>query len=449
MTATAMSTADRLRALAAEQIARDAWSRDQLLAHQQERLRALLAHAREHSPYYRETLDGDFASLPTLSKATLMEQWDRIVCDPRLTRADALAHAGGADAAARLHGEFEVFSTSGASGLRGVFAFSAADWAIAMGSTLRGMVRMGARPGDRVVGIGAPGGAHMSKRIYAGFQATRGDAPELSALTPLPEMVAALNAYRPDVLVGYCSVGALLAAEQLAGRLEIAPRAVAFGSEPLTPEMRDRIEAAWGVDPCEYYVSTEQPVMAMSMPDHPRMLEVMEDLVVLEVVDADDRPVPAGTAGAKVLVTNLENRALPLIRYELPDRVTLSPDANPSGRPYVHLAAIDGRTADTLTFPGRDGGEVAVLPLRLGAPFAGLPEVRQFQIVHEAGVLEVRVVLDAADTDVAARVRAAMAQAIADAGAVAPEIRVTPVLELEREPGAAAKLKLIVSRDLL
>jgi hypothetical protein len=46
-------------------------------------------------------------------------------------------------------------------------------------------------------------------------------------------------------------------------------------------------------------------------------------------------------------------------------------------------------------------------------------------------------------------VRAAMAQAIADAGAVAPEIRVTPVLELEREPGAAAKLKLIVSRDLL
>jgi len=31
MTATAMSTADRLRALAAEQIARDAWSRDLII----------------------------------------------------------------------------------------------------------------------------------------------------------------------------------------------------------------------------------------------------------------------------------------------------------------------------------------------------------------------------------------------------------------------------------
>ena len=427
MTAT-LAAADRLRMLAAEQIARDGWSRDQLLAHQQERLGALLAHAREHSPYYRDVLDpdADFASLATLSKATLMEQWDRIACDPRLRLEDVRAHATGPRAAEPLHGEFEIFSTSGASGLRGVFAYSTVDWAIAMGSALRGMVRMGVRPGDRVVGIGAPGGVHMSKRIYARFQAARGDAPELSALTPVPEMVAALNAYLPDALVGYCSVGALLAAEQLAGRLDIAPRAVAFGSEPLTPEMRDRIEAAWGIDPCEYYASTEQPVMAMSMPDRPRMLEVMEDLVVFEVVDADNRPVPPGTAGAKVLVTNLENRTLPLIRYQLPDRVTLSPDPNPSGRPYLHLAAIDGRTADTLMFPGRDGGEVAVLPLRLGAPFARLPEVRQFQIVHKAGALEVRVVLDAAGADVADRVRAAVGQAIADAGAVAPDIRVTP-----------------------
>jgi phenylacetate-coenzyme A ligase PaaK-like adenylate-forming protein len=442
MTATTLSAADRLRALAAEQIERDGWSREQLLAHQHERLSALLAHARERSPYYRDALDphADFASLPTLSKATLMEEWGRIVCDPRLTREAAFAHAAGADAAALLHGDFEIFSTSGASGMRGIFAYSRGDWATAMASTLRGMARMGVRAGDRVVGIGGPGGVHMSKRIYAGFQATRGDAPELSALTPVPEMVAALNAYRPDALVGYSSVGALLAAEQLAGRLDIAPRAVAFGSEPLTPEMRDRIAAAWGIDPCEYYVSTEQPVMAMSKPDHPRVLEVMEDLVVLETVDEENRPAPPGTAGAKVLVTNLENRTLPLIRYELADRVTLSAEPNPTGRPYRHLAAIDGRTADTLTFPARGGGEVAVLPLRFGGPFARLPDVRQFQIVHEAGALEVRVV---GKTD---GVAAAVAAALADAGAVVPEIRVTPVMELEREPGAAAKLKLVVAR---
>ena len=66
--------------------------------------------------------------------------------------------------------------------------------------------------------------------------------------------------------------------------------------------------------------------------------------------------------------------------------------------------------------------------------------MRQFQIVHERGALEVRVVGDTAG------VAAAVAGALADAGAIVPEIRVTPVDALEREPGAAAKFKLIVSR---
>jgi phenylacetate-coenzyme A ligase PaaK-like adenylate-forming protein len=168
---------------------------------------------------------------------------------------------------------------------------------------------------------------------------------------------------------------------------------------------------------------------------------------VVEIVDADDRPVPPGTAGAKVLVTTLEARTLPLIRYAIEDRVVESPDANPAGRPFRHLAGIDGRTGDTLTLPARAGGTVALLPLRMGAPFARLPEVRQFQIVHEPDGIEIRLVLDpAAPADVPARVRAAVAGAIEEAGGVAPAITVRPVAQLEREPGAAAKLKLIVSR---
>ena len=145
-----------------------------------------------------------------------------------------------------------------------------------------------------------------------------------------------------------------------------------------------------------------------------------------------------------MLLTNLENFTLPLIRYELADRVTVSPEPNPGGRQYRHLEAIEGRTADTLTFPRRGGGEVAILPLRLGAPFARIPAVRQFQIVHEPGRLEIRIVSDA--HDVREGVRAAVLEVLADAGAVPPLMDVVEVAELEREPGAAAKLKLIVAR---
>jgi phenylacetate-coenzyme A ligase PaaK-like adenylate-forming protein len=176
-------------------------------------------------------------------------------------------------------------------------------------------------------------------------------------------------------------------------------------------------------------------------------MEVYEDQFVVEVVDERNRPVPDGEPGAKVLVTNLENRTLPLIRYELSDRVTMSPDPKPAERPYRHLAGIDGRTADTLVLPRRDGGTVALIPLRLGAPFARLPAVRQFQIVHEPGRLEVRLVLDpAAPTGTLEQVRAAALGVLDEVGAVAPDVVVTAVTELEREPGPAAKLKLIVAR---
>jgi phenylacetate-CoA ligase len=89
-----------LRERVAGLLAREHWSRAQLLAHQRGRLRSLIEHTRAQSPYYAETLppgaaDGPLTRLPTLSKDTLVEQWDRIVCDRRLTRAAVEAHAAG------------------------------------------------------------------------------------------------------------------------------------------------------------------------------------------------------------------------------------------------------------------------------------------------------------------------------------------------------------------
>ena len=70
--------------LEAELLERDRWSRDHLLAHQEERVRALITHAVSQSPYYREALGADaaerpLAELPTLSKATLMAEFDRVI----------------------------------------------------------------------------------------------------------------------------------------------------------------------------------------------------------------------------------------------------------------------------------------------------------------------------------------------------------------------------------
>ncbi len=199
------STQDRLRALAGEQLARDQWSRERLLAFQAERLRALVAHAVAASPYYRDQLGPDAAGgevplreLPTLPKATLMDNFDRIVTDPRLRRAELEAHLSGPDAARPYLGRYRLFSTAGTTGLRGLFVQDPEEFAVWIGTCLRGLASWGLGPGTRLVGIGSPSPLHISNQVYAVLLAGQaGAVPRLTVTTPLPEMVAALNPFQP------------------------------------------------------------------------------------------------------------------------------------------------------------------------------------------------------------------------------------------------------------
>ena len=139
------------------------------------------------------------------------------------------------------------------------------------------------------------------------------------------------------------------------------------GAELLTAEMEQRIIDAWGRRPVQVYATTEAPIVAAGGLEH-RELRIFEDLVWIEVVDEQNRPVPAGTPGYKVLLTNLVNYAKPLIRYELTDAITLAPNGG--------IASIDGRSDDTLLLPGENGKPVTVPPFRLRAPFTSLKDVR-------------------------------------------------------------------------
>ena len=433
------------RALVPELMARDQWSREDLLEHQRDRLCALIDHAVERSPYYRATLDAGcpFEQLPTLPKSTFMEHWDEIACDPALTFAGVEAHVE-ANAAGRYLDRFHVGTTSGASGLRGLFVYGIHDFALWTAASLRALMRCGVRPGMRTVSIAARDEVHISKQIFRALQQGRpSDAPALHALTPMDEMRTALHRYRPEVLMGYTGVLGLLADEQLSGRLDIAPEAVLCASEPLTADVRARLRAAWGSEPANVYATTEALLVANSTPASPDVLEIPDDMVLVEVVDADNRPVAPGEVGEKVLLTNLANFTLPLIRYELADRVTLGAGPNPTGRPYSWLTAIEGRSNDTLRLPALTGGIVDVLPYRLGEPFTRLPDVRQFQIDWDGQAMLARVVVRSGGTaDAVAR---ELSRALHDAGASPIPITVVPVAELEREPGPAAKLKLIRS----
>jgi phenylacetate-CoA ligase len=106
------------------------------------------------------------------------------------------------------------------------------------------------------------------------------------------------------------------------------------------------------VTPIDFYGTIEALILAAGCQGQTGM-DILEDLVVLEVVDEYNQPVPPGVPGHKVLLTNLVNRAQPLLRYELTDSVTLAGGPNPLGLPYARIAAVDSRSDDVITLPGR------------------------------------------------------------------------------------------------
>jgi len=446
--ATDLLAPSALQAHAFELLERDSWSRRRLMEHQRARLRKLLEQVLETSDYYREALgpdaaDADLADLPTLPKSVLMEQFDDLVTDKRLRRSELEAFLDSADAGELYRDQYRLFSTAGTSGVPGVFVYSQGEFAHWVAVFLRGFVRLGVTDETRVAGIAAPSPLHLSRQIAGALLAGRQGAPRLAVTMPMETIVGALAEYRPEVIIGYPTVIAAVAEEQLQGRLDIGPRVVVTASEVLTDDAAQTIESAWGSEPVDMYASTELGMIAIGSLDRVGM-HVCEEGIV-EVVDEDGNPVPPGEPGSKVLLTNLVNTVQPLIRYELTDSVVLGDGPDPSGRPYDLIVRVDGRSDDVLTLPAVGGGYVRVHPFRLRSPFVRLPEVRQYQIVRRERELLVRIVTRAdAGSELSGRVRMALESALADAGAALP-VTVQAVGGIEREPGLAAKVKLVVS----
>jgi phenylacetate-coenzyme A ligase PaaK-like adenylate-forming protein len=213
----------------------------------------------------------------------------------------------------------------------------------------------------------------------------------LSVADPLPHLVEALNACQPQVLAGYPSIVHLLAGEQLAGRLQIAPRIVTTSSELRTAEVAERIERAFGVRPFDLYGTTEG-LWGMEC-EHHDGIHLFEDFCIAENVDADGRPVPDGEPGARLLVTNLHNRTLPMIRFEVSDVVTLDRSPCACGRTLPWLRAVHGRLDDVLDLPGAGGARVPVHPTQFSV-VAGDPAVRQFQVRGRGDGVRILLVLD-------------------------------------------------------
>ncbi|HEY6058812.1 MAG TPA: hypothetical protein VIV06_12335, partial [Candidatus Limnocylindrales bacterium] len=338
------------------------FTRAELAVYQATRLGGLRAFATARSPFYRELhrgLDGaPLAALPIVTKAMLMEHFDDVVTDRAisLTAVERHLRALQDDPAhdRLLRGRYRVVGTGGTTGRRGLFLSDPREWATVLASYARAYEWSGVLPGIRhpvrtaIVSSRDP--IHQSAAVGATVASRLVPALRLDATQPLEAIVAELDAFEPDALVGYASMLCLLAEERLAGRLHVAPRAVFSASEVLTDAMRERVRAAFGVAVTNVYGATETAGIASEC--RLRRMHRYDDLVISEVVDEDGRAVEPGGVGARLLVTVLFARTQPLIRYELSDRVEAIDATCPDGLPFGLIGSIAGREEDTLVLHG-------------------------------------------------------------------------------------------------
>jgi phenylacetate-CoA ligase len=426
----------------------EGWSPARLATHQAEALGRLRAHAYAHSPFYREFHRGleaaPLSALPVLTKQTLMERFDDLATDRSVRLADVKAFVAQKRAGERYLGRYWVTSTSGTSGRPGLFLLDRDEWSIELATALRAFqwagLRLGLTHRARVAQVTSTNPSHLSTQGGRSMANWWMPTLILDATVPLASMVERLNAWRPEMLWAYASIIRTLAEEQLAGRLEIAPRSVLSASELLTSGIRAHAIKAWGDVVFDTYATTDCGGLGAECNAHDG-LHLMEDLAIVEVVDRDNRPVALGAFGDKLLVTVLSSRTQPLIRYQLDDSLRLADHACPCGRPFQLIDAIQGRIEEVLTFPAASGGHVEVHPLVFSNIMDALP-VAGWQVLQDASGLHVLLV--GADESVAdAALADRVALALSDEGVANVSVDVQRVAAIPK--AAAGKTPLVRS----
>jgi phenylacetate-coenzyme A ligase PaaK-like adenylate-forming protein len=430
-----------------EHFERVTWSAERLHAERTAQLRELVETAVQRSPWHRDrlgdvdlaTLDADdLRHLPVMTKDDLMGNFDAIVTDPEIRLTDVNAHIAKLDGDAYFRDELHAVASGGSSGVRGVFVWGWEAWATVQLTAIRrslldriGDPELAALP-LMVMVVAAENATHFTSAASETFATGAIETHRLRVGLALEEIVTGLNSVGGPTLATYPSMLARLVGEARAGRLEISPRRILTMAEPLLPETRKAAEETWQAPVANMWGTSEAGVTAIGCFKGTGM-HLTDDLLIVEAVDADGEPVPAGVRSHKVYVTNLFNPVMPLIRYEISDEVTLLDEPCACGSVHQRIADIEGRNDDTFVY----GNGVSVHPHLFRSILGREPAISEYQVQQTRTGAEIVVCAEGA-FDVESLDRK-LGEALARAGCPEPAVTVTAGESIPRL--ATGKLK--------
>lgn len=392
---------------------------------------AMVAHARRTSPFYRARIPAGapFEEIPLLTKDHLRERLEDIVADgiPEVRRFLARS-SGSTGMPVTVYRDTGQLLTDAAADrfhrwLHGIS--QDATIVITVASPTAGLTRSAVA--RRRLGARLRGTPAADPWIYR--------TPARSMTPPgLPAELRSWSRLRSYFLEGPASRLDWIA-EQIERRgLELPkrPEAVVATADMLSDHARARIERVFGCPVGSRYGATEMVWIATSTPGDPSRFLFNPLLTYVEVLDERGEPAPPGVPGRLVL-TDLHNWAMPLIRYDIGDLAARSAGGHIGGFPLIEQ--LVGRPSEVLRLPsGRIIGGALLGNFLFGRIHGERfgSHVRFFQCAQTApNAIELRVVWARPPGQ---EVREGIAETMRELTDPDTEIRVVDIDDLDRLP---------------
>jgi phenylacetate-CoA ligase len=354
------------------------WDARRLGEWQDERLRAIIRHAHEHVPYYRELFDKhgvqpdkfrgreDLARIPVLTRETIKRRTEDLKSKRPQDRALAEGHTSGTTGS-----PLSVYYSSDMITMNYAAMNRQYQW---VGARLE-------RDGDRTAVVRGNVIVPLTQKWPPFWRRNRNLNQLLMSsfhLTPnnLTSYFEALREFQPSVIDGYPSSLYVLAKVLLNRGQRLPLKAAITSSETLYDFQREAIEAAFQCRVFDYYAAAERVIFAVEC-DHHQGHHLCEEYGITEIVDDDHQPLPAGQEGLMV-GTSLHNIGMPMIRYRTTDRTALKAHACACGRPLPLMEDVTTKAEDLLRL--RDGRLIP--PSVLTHPFKPLDSIEASQLVQ-------------------------------------------------------------------
>lgn len=352
------------------------WPRAQIEELRIGKMRALLAHAADHVPYYREVFTArgiDVAAIRTVTDLARL---------PLLTKADI--RAAGQRLVSETAGRVVKSNTGGSSGEPLTFFMGMDRVSHDVAAKWRATRWWGVDIGDRElvmwgspIELGAQDRLRLLRdRVLRSQLVSAFDLGE----PQIEKIITLIRDWRPAMLFGYPSAISMVAQHAHSRGIDLrgaGVRVVFVTSERLYDEQRAAIERAFGCPVANGYGGRDAGFIAHQCPAG--SMHITAEDIVVETVRPDGTPTAPGEPG-EIVVTHLANHDFPMIRYRTGDVGELDDRGCACGRGLPLLRALHGRSTDFVVT--QDGTPMHGLALIYVV--RELEGVAQFKIVQES-----------------------------------------------------------------